>query len=1257
MALPVSLTILRQGEVNIIDLAERGVLIPRSETRVSEAFLHELVAEVAGIAAPGFGRGESPAVIQELQRIGELIFSHLLTEPVRHRLRTTEPCDLYLRLDEQLVHVPWELCYDGEQFLALKFRLGRQVITSAPVRSASTARQEWSPLRVLLIADPTETLPQAEAETERLCHFFSETPGVAVTLMGGSEVRKAPLLAALQSHNIVHFAGHSQYDLRTPSRSGWQLHEDVVTVEELGRLTQPPLLVFSNSCQAGATVAWGASSNYDEQAFGIGSAFLLAGVKNYIGTFWVAHDEESAAFATAFYYSLTAGQSIGKALLQARQTLITQCGWQSLTWASYMLYGDPAFTLLPVTNARPLSLASPTAPSQRAQVMQRKLAAILSADVKGYSRLMGEDEGMTIRTLTAYREVMATLISQHHGRVVDAPGDNLLAEFASAVDAVQCAVEIQHELKVKNVDLPGSRKMEFRIGINVGDVIVEAERLYGDGVNIAARVESLAEGGGICLSGTVYDQVKNKLALGYEYLGEQTVKNIAEPVRVYRIAAEISSPLGGEACPEPSRRSQGERNSKESERRNAKVENKGGYALRLRTVLVAAGLLIVAGVVILLFRSPFITHPSSLVTPGALPLPLKPSVAVLPFVNMSSDPEQEYFSDGMTDTLITDLSKLGGLFVIARNSTFAYKGKAIKHQQVSQELGVRYVVEGSVQKADTWVRINAQLVDATTGHHLWAERYDRELKDIFALQDEITQKVVDALQVKLTAGEQGRVGQVPTDNLEAYDYYLRGMEHVRRFTKDAEAQAQQMFRRAVALDPQFASAYMALGSTYEREWDWQWSVDSRALDQALELTQKAITLNDSLAEAHSLLGIIYAQKGQSEQGLTEGERAIALDPNCADCHAKLAVILLIAERPEEALGLVEKAMRLDPESAVYSSSVLGWAYHELGRYEEAIAAQQRALTRNPNYLYAHAYLARIYNELGRVAEARAEEAEVQRISPNFPLQLLRMTAPKKEIEHAFKRSLTENLKARAYFVGGFNYFFRFTKDANAEAQRLWEQAVTLDPQFAAAHTTLGYTHLFGWVNLWSQDPQTLEQALTQARRAVSLDDSLPQAHNLLGQVYLLKKQPERALVEAERAIALDPNGGDNYATLAAILVYTGRPEEALGVLEKALQLNPRFPVSLLSLIGGAYYLTGRQAEALDALQKALPLNPNYLLTHVYLAVVYSELGREEEVRAEVAEVLRLSPDFSLEAAKQRVPYKDPALAERNLAALRKAGLK
>src|SRR5262249_17750655 len=386
--------------------------------------------------------------------------------------------------------------------------------------------------------------------------------------------------------------------------------------------------------------------------------------------------------------------------------------------------------------------------------MARKLAAILSADVQGYSRLMGEDEEATIRTLTTYRAVIASHIEQHRGRVVDAPGDNLLAEFASVVDAVQCASTIQRDLKERNAALPEPRRMEFRIGINLGDVVVEGERLYGDGVNIAARLESLAEPGGICLSGTVYDQIETKVPLGYEYLGEQRVKNITKPVRVYRVAEPGSAP--------PTR-----------------TDHKKRPTYKRRAALAAVLVLVVgiaSSVLLYLLRPPAAPIGVSSDKASVLPLPDKPSIVVLPFVNMSKDPDQEYFSDGLTEVLTGDLSKISSLFVIARNSAFTYKGKAVKVQDVGREMGVRYVLEGSVQKAAQRVRITTQLIEATTGYHLWSEQYDRPLQDLFALQDEIVQKIVTTLQLQLTLQEQGYIVRKTTNNLEAYDVFLRGLE-------------------------------------------------------------------------------------------------------------------------------------------------------------------------------------------------------------------------------------------------------------------------------------------------------------------------------------------------------------------------------------------------------------------------------------------------------------------------------------------------
>lgn len=576
--------------------------------------------------------------------------------------------------------------------------------------------------------------------------------------------------------------------------------------------------------------------------------------------------------------------------------------------------------------------------------VDRKLAAILSADVAGYSRLMGADDVATVRTLTAYRAVMTALIQQHRGRVVDSPGDNLLAEFTSVMDAVRGAVTIQQELKTRNADLPPDRRMEFRVGINLGDVIVAGTEIYGDGVNIAARLQALAEAGGICISGTVFDQIEDKLDLRYEPLGEQTVKNIAKPVRVYRVRGDFAT--------------------------------------------VAATPLPVNPATPLGTNPPKREHP--------LTLPDKPSIAVLPFTNMSSDPEQEYFSDGITEDLITDLSKLSGLFVISRNSVFRYKGATVQPAQISQELGVRYILEGSIRKAANRLRITAQLIDATSGYHLWAERYDRDLQDIFALQDEVTKKIVAALEVTLTEGERERFGRPVTNNLEAYDYYLRGLEYRAFTTEETNAQAQQMLEKAIQLDPRFAAAYANLGWAYFERWVLGWSPDAATLDQAFAAAQQAIALDGVSADGHRLLGIIYLWKKQYDQAIAEVERGITLNPNDADGYAALADVLNWVGRPEEAIALVEKGMRLNPEYPSWYLWDLGHAYYLARRYQEAIATLKRLLIRSPNFMPAHAYLSTIYTELGRAEEAGPAGAEFLRLSPQLSLDELGQRLPYKD---------------------------------------------------------------------------------------------------------------------------------------------------------------------------------------------------------------------------------------------------------------------
>jgi adenylate cyclase len=610
--------------------------------------------------------------------------------------------------------------------------------------------------------------------------------------------------------------------------------------------------------------------------------------------------------------------------------------------------------------------------------LERKLTAILCADVFGYSRLMGENEEATLRTLSSYRKLIDPLIDQHHGRFVNSAGDSVLAEFASVVNAVQCAVEIQSTLKPENEKLPPERWMEFRIGVNLGDVMVDGEQIYGDGVNVAARLESLADPGGICISRKVLEEIGNKLVLGYEDLGAQTVKNIAKPVRVFRVMLE------GEAAT---------RTTAKATERSLRKHWRGG-------VFSLAGLALIAAVVVFLqhlsLRPPTTTASIPPAQSSALPLPDKPSIAVLPFANMSGDREQEYFSDGMTDDIITALSRLPGLFVIDRNSAFTYKGNPVKARQVSRELGVHYVLEGSVRKAGDQVRITAQLADATTGADLWAVRYDRPLRDIFSLQDEIVRRIVTTLNLQLDLMQQGADVRQTTDNLEAYDDFLRGLEFRQKLSEDGNARAREMFEKAIVLDPKYARAYADLGFSYLLDWIWQWNRDPRTLDRAFQLEQQGIALNDSFAFAHMALGETYLFKKQHDQAAAEAERAIALDPNSAVGYSALALIMDFSGKSAEAIGLAEKAMRLDPRNRDLYLYYEGQAYTQMGRYEDAIPILKRNLARRPNNWPAHAVLVVDYTELGREDEARAEAAEVMRISPRFSLDAWEQMNPQQD---------------------------------------------------------------------------------------------------------------------------------------------------------------------------------------------------------------------------------------------------------------------
>ncbi len=542
-----------------------------------------------------------------------------------------------------------------------------------------------------------------------------------------------------------------------------------------------------------------------------------------------------------------------------------------------------------------------------------------------------------------------------------------------------------------------------------------------------------------------------------------------------------------------------------------------------------------------------------------LPLPDQPSLVVTPFVNLSGDAAQEYFSDGLTDDLINTLAQFPDLFIVARHSAFFYKGKTIKEQDIGRELGVRYVLEGSVRRADGQVRLNVQLVDAATGKQLWAERYDRPFTAIFALQDELVHKIATTLTLQLSAWTHGFSARKTTENVEAYDYELRGLEQWLGLTPKDNLRAREFFEKAVGLDPQYATAYSLIGITYYTEWVMKWSTDPQALERAVEYGQKAVALNDFYF-GHLVMALAYTQQAQIDRALFEVERGITLQPNLAESYDVQAEVLMWAGRPQEALPSIQHALRLSPHGPVNYFSILGWAYQSTEQYAESIVAYKRALALNPLYM------------------------------PAYPMQ------------------------------------------------------------------ALNYTNQ--WITQQSDDPRLLDQAYDAAQNGVALYGNSSWVHTALGTVYLLQKRYDDAIVELERTAILDGNSVCDHMQWAYGLSLVGRVEEAVRVGERALSLKA-LPADDRCLYGvaTAYMLAGRLDEAAALSRRQLQRFPNFLMSHLRLADVYSQLGRDAEARAEIAEVLRINPQFSLEVHKQRVPIKDPAMLERHIAALRKAGLK
>jgi adenylate cyclase len=595
----------------------------------------------------------------------------------------------------------------------------------------------------------------------------------------------------------------------------------------------------------------------------------------------------------------------------------------------------------------------------------RKLTAILSADVAGYSRLMQDDEAATVTTLEAYKQIISDLVKQHRGRVVDSPGDSLLAEFASVVDAVQCAVATQKELQARNTELPENRRMQFRIGVNLGDVIEEGDRIYGDGVNIAARLESLADAGGICISKTAFDQIETKLPFGYAYLGEQTVKNIAKPVGAYRVVLEprVTKERGAGFKAQSTKR-------------------------RVAVIGLVTAIVVVSGAVLWLFFSRPAALPVEKADPKqmALPLPDLPSIAVLPFANLSQDSKHELLCDGITSNIISAFSKVPRLFVIAGNSTFTYKGKPVKAKQVSEELGVRYVLEGSIQASGERVRITAQLIDAITGNQLWAERYDGASTHVFDLQDDITAKVLSAVRVKLEGGSS-------TENMKLYtgktglDCYLKAMEartYIQLLSIPDTKKARHVIEEALGMCPEIPIFYRLLAVVNLNEtWLGISKSPKESFENATALLQKVLAIDDNDSDAHGVLSQVYSFQREYDKAMSEAERGVTLDPGSSWAIFRYAQILNHASRIEQAIPLFEKAIRLNPLGPAMFYSEYGIALRDIGRIEDAIIALKKANALAPNYLGAHVHLTVAYVMVGREQEGLSEAAEVLRINPGF----------------------------------------------------------------------------------------------------------------------------------------------------------------------------------------------------------------------------------------------------------------------------------
>jgi adenylate cyclase len=1030
-----------------------------------------------------------------------------------------------------------------------------------------------------------------------------------------------------------------------------------------------------------------------------------------------------------------------------------------------------------------------------ALIMERHLAAILAADVVGYSRLMEADESGTLARLMAHRnEFIDPTIAAHHGRIVKLMGDGALVEFASVVDALACAVDIQRGMRERNQDQdqPAPQRIEFRIGINLGDVMVQGNDIYGDGVNVAARLEGLAEPGGVCISDSVRTAVGSKLPLEYEFLGEQQVKNIAEPIRAFRAQLQAGAEL-----PEPAEVSEPAKKS------------------RARPAIIGGALAVVVIGVLLAWFKPWAPEfePAS-VEQMSYPLPDKPSIAVLPFDNLSGDPEQDYLADGLTEEIISTLSRTPKLFVIARNSTDIYKNKPTPVKEVAEEQGVRYVLEGSVQRVGDRIRINVQLIDALAGDHVWSERYDRDFKDLFALQDNISHNVAIAMQVHLTVGEMAESRRRGTPSPEAFLLAHKALWHLWRFNREDMAKARALIERAREIAPDALFPLQMEGWIDLNEARYGWSPSKEgSMQSAEEIAKKALAMDPNDADTMLLLAGVYRGRRDLDRAARYAERTIELSPNHAGALNMFGHILNYSGRPKEAKTAIKKAMRLSPYSPAAFSANLGLSYMMLGEYDKAIAEYEKVLARGALTVFSYERLAAIHALKGDLETAREYAGKLLEVKPDFtidgwskvlfykntadlkreldalrkaglpetsPLKLpekpsiavlpftnmsgdpeqeyfadgmtddlitdlskvsglfviarnstfaykgqspdVRQVAKDLGVRYViegsvrrardkvrinaqlidastgghmwaerFDRKLTDvfalqdevsqkivsalavkltsdekqrfsqaaqaNPEAYDLLLRGLEQFRRFTKETNAEARKLFKRAITHDPDFARAYADVAWTHGLDIQFGWSEPSEDLyAEAFAYAEKALQLDPTLRQVYAALGNLYLTRKQHDKAIDVVRKLVALHPNYADGYAQLGQLLIYAGRPRDGLDALGKAMILNPRYAFFYTWIEGHAHMMLRQHGEAIEAFEQVIEKNAHFPGAHLTLASLYGNLGNIEDAKWEATEVLSLRPDFSLTREKNRVPYKKPADLEYYIAGLRKAGL-